>query len=67
MGLLKKQGNSGIKCPACGSFKTAAAKGTRAFVAYPGFYSGISSNSDTGEINLWQCKECKNIFKRSLE
>jgi hypothetical protein len=65
MGLFRKQENSGNKCPACGSFKTAVVKGTKAVVAYPGFYSGISSNSDTGETNLWQCKECKNIFKVS--
>lgn len=62
MGLFKKQEKSGIKCPACGSFKIFAVKGTQAVMSYPGFYSGISSSPEAGK-HFARCKNCKNIFQ----
>ena len=61
MGLFKNKGKTDFKCPACGSTKTTAAKGTQAVMSYPGFYSGISANEDSKEI-IWVCKDCKNVF-----
>lgn len=63
MGLFKRKEKSGIKCPACGSFNTCVAKGTQAIVSYPGFYSGISSDSAALKNKLQKCKDCKNVFQ----
>ena len=62
MALFKSKEKTGIKCPACGSMKTTIARGTQALMAYPGFYSGISSAEDSKE-QMWLCKDCKNVFR----
>lgn len=63
MGLFKHKEKSGVKCPACGSSSISPVKGTKAVMAYPGFYSGVSSNAGDAKIIQMQCKECKNVFR----
>ncbi len=63
MGLFSKKEKTGKKCPACGSFHISMVKGTQAVVSYPGFYSGVSNNAESGKVIQFHCKECKNVFR----
>jgi hypothetical protein len=64
MGLFSKEEKQGIKCPECGSFKTAGVKNVEPVMAYPGFYSALNNATGTGD-SYRKCKQCKCIFKLS--
>jgi hypothetical protein len=63
MGKSKKEEKDGIKCPACGSSHTSVVKGSKVILAYPGFYSGTSSDKYTRDNNSLYCKDCKTEFQ----